>query len=214
MELFLMYVVDTGIDYISTGPELTLSDSRSAKYPLMILGYTVSSNLSHVITDRRSNYNRFRSHIRYYRPYMDIFKYIDNNKDLPLTVEIKSLGRYENMSELNDNLSLKLISYRFYYGDACLISNELLKNVGDINRYLRSETMLSETLIPETKVEEEVVKELSSIEKRRQSKKRYEDKIRDSLREKSKLYYAANKELLRQKRLAKKNGIVNSENNP
>jgi hypothetical protein len=69
------------------------------------------------------------------------------------------------------------------YGDKCL--------VGDYHSYFID------------KKEKPIEEVLSSAERRRISRRKYEDSIREELREKSKLYYAENKERLREKRIAK-----------
>lgn len=49
----------------------------------------------------------------------------------------------------------------------------------------------------------------SPEERRRQSRKKYEDSIREKLREKCRKYYSLNKERLREKRLAKTQNVGN-----
>jgi hypothetical protein len=60
------------------------------------------------------------------------------------------------------------------------------------------------------KKEKPIEEVLSSAERRKISRRKYEDSIREELREKSKKYYAENKERLREKRLAKAAAINNS----
>jgi hypothetical protein len=59
-----------------------------------------------------------------------------------------------------------------------------------------------------------VPKVMTSEEKRKISRKRYEDKVRDTLREKSKNYYATHKEELAEKRRIKRQESKTVGNNP
>jgi hypothetical protein len=161
------------------------------KYPCIVFGYTTVEELSTVISDRRGVYNKFKSHTRYYKEYMEVYKYVDNSeKPENLTIEILLLGENNDKNVMMETLHSNIIKYRLFYGDLVyakdyiLIMSKMKLNIG-----LEKEIIVQKVLTPG--------------EKRKISRKRYEDSVRDKLREKSKAYYALHKEELAEKRRQK-----------
>ena len=62
----------------------TLTFGNNLKFPLLWVGSTESPNLDNVIYDKRSCYIKFKKYIRYYRDYMELFKYQDLNPEFKL----------------------------------------------------------------------------------------------------------------------------------
>jgi hypothetical protein len=127
---------------------------------------------------------------------MEVFKYTDpgDNKHYnpKLEVYIKLMEKVIGEENLRDALDLMIIKHKLLYGDT--VANRLEKSI--IERLILK-------VPPEKKPAPKPEPVLTSAEKRKLSRKKYEDSIREKLRQKSKDYYAANKEALREKRLAK-----------
>jgi hypothetical protein len=162
----------------------------------IVFGYTSLNSMSRVVLDRRSMYVKFKNQRRYYKDYMEVFKYTDPGDTLHynprLNVYIKLMEKVTDEKKLNDTMNLMIIKYKLRYGDAV---------VNNVNNSIIDRVILKEPVILVPKPEP--APELTSAEKRKLSRKKYEDSIREKLRQKSKDYYAANKEILREKRLAK-----------
>jgi len=142
-----------------------------------------------VVKDRRSIYNKFKNNNRYYKEYMEVFKY--SEKHSVDRVEIHELGTADNKEAMMDLLLEYVIKYRLFYGDRCSVEEYILKI-----ELLNVEVGFSKVV--------KVPKTLTSAEKRKISRKRYEDSVRDSLREKSRNYYSLNKKELSEKRRLKR----------
>ena len=187
--VFVMYVVDSGVDSKSEYPELKLEVAESGKYPVVVLGYTGVESVHTVIKDRRSIYNKFKHHNRYYKEYMEVFKYCETNESG--VVDIHELATVDNKEAMIDLLLEYVIKYKLFYGDRCKAREYILK----IEKLNISVGVSKVVVVPKT---------LTSAEKRKISRKRYEDSVRDSLREKSRNYYAENKDSLSEKRRLKR----------
>ena len=187
--VFVMYVVDSGVDSESEYPELKIEVAESGKYPCLVLGYTTVSSVDTVIKDRRSIYNKFKHHNRYYKEYMDVFKYCESNETG--VVDIHELATTDNKASMMDLLFEYVIKYKFFYGDRCSAREYILK-IESMNISVGVHKVV------------EVPKVLTSAEKRKISRKRYEDSVREKLREKSRNYYAENKDSLSEKRRLKR----------
>ena len=200
---FMMYVVDKSVVAgDSTVPELNPMISKTKKYPCIVFGYTTVEDLDTVLKDRRSLYGQFKNHKRYYKDYMEVFKYVDKmNQNGNLTVNIRKLETNNNKNELLESMYTTVIKYRLYYGDACQM-DEWLSAIASLNM----DVGFSKVVV--------VPKVMTSEEKRKISRKRYEDKVRDTLREKSKNYYATHKEELAEKRRMKRQESKTLGNNP
>jgi hypothetical protein len=162
----------------------------------IVFGYTTLNLLNRALVDRRSVYTKFKNQKRYYKDYMEVFKYTDpgDNKHYnpKLEVYIKLMEKVIGEENLRDALDLMIIKHKLLYGDT--VANRLEKSI--IERLILK-------VPPEKKPAPKPEPVLTSAEKRKLSRKKYEDSIREKLRQKSKDYYAANKEALREKRLAK-----------
>jgi hypothetical protein len=189
----MMYVRDNSVTNVKDEgvPKLEVAVAESMKYPCIVFGYTTVEELSTVISDRRGVYNKFKSHTRYYKEYMEVYKYVDNSeKPENLTIEILLLGENNDKNVMMETLHSNIIKYRLFYGDLVyakdyiLIMSKMKLNIG-----LEKEIIVQKVLTPG--------------EKRKISRKRYEDSVRDKLREKSKAYYALHKEELAEKRRQK-----------
>ena len=189
----MMYVKDNSVTNVKDEgvPKLEVAVVESMKYPCIVFGYTTVEELSTVISDRRGVYNKFKNHSRYYKEYMEVYKYVDNSpKPENLTIEILLLGENNDKNIMMETLHSNIIKYRLFYGDLVyakdyiLIMSKMKLNIG-----LEKEIIVQKVLTPG--------------EKRKISRKRYEDSVRDKLREKSKAYYALHKEELAEKRRQK-----------
>jgi len=186
--VFVMYVVESGNTNKSEYPELKLEVADSGKYPCLVLGYTGVESVDTVIKDRRSIYNKFKHHNRYYKEYMEVFRYCE--RSTTGVVGIHELATADNKVALMDILYSFVVKYRFFYSDKCRVREHMLKI-----ELLNINITFGEIPVPKT---------LTSAEKRKISRKRYEDSVREKLREKSKNYYAEHKEELSEKRRLKR----------
>jgi hypothetical protein len=187
--VFVMYVVDSGVESESEYPELKIEVAESGKYPCLVLGYTTVSSVGTVIKDRRSIYNKFKHHNRYYKEYMDVFKYCESNETG--VVDIHELATTDNKASMMDLLFEYVIKYKFFYGDRCNAREYILK-IESMNISVGVKKVVEVPVV------------LTSAEKRKISRKRYEDSVREKLREKSRNYYSLNKEELSEKRRLKR----------
>ena len=182
--IYMMHVNEKESDY--------LENSKC-----IVFGYTSLIKLSRVILDRKSVYVKFKNQRRYYKEYMEVFRYTDPGDTFHynpmLNVFIKLMEKVTGEENVADAMNLMIIKHKILYGD--LVVNRLDKSIAD--RIILKEPVVEH--VPEL----EPAPELTSAEKRKLSRKKYEDTIREKLRQKSKDYYAANKEVLREKRLAK-----------
>ena len=121
---------------------------------------------------------------------MEVFRYSEKHSS-GLEVKIHELGTADKKEAMMDLLLEYVIKYKLFYGDRCNAREYILK-IENLN----IEVGFSKVV--------EVPKTLTSAEKRKISRKRYEDTVRDKLREKSKNYYAEHKEELSEKRRLKR----------
>ena len=192
--LFMMYVKDSSVKFIESDvPEPKVLVAESGKFPCVVFGYTTVDQLNLVMKDRKGLYVQFKKHNRYYKEYMEVFKYMDKNVSTNefLTTEILLLSSYEDKKEMLDSLYSYVIKYKLCYSEKCLAREYALEM-----EKLNIDVGFSKVVV--------VPKTLTSAEKRKISRKRYEDSVRDSLREKSRNYYAENKKELSEKRRLKR----------
>jgi hypothetical protein len=182
-KIYMMYVSVEEHDYLENSM-------------CIVFGYTTLNSMQRVLVDRRSVYTKFKNQKRYYKDYMEVFKYTDSSDNKhynpKLEVYIKRMEKVIGEENLSDALNLMIIKHTLLYGDT--VANK-------VNKSIIQRVILKEPVIPVPAPKPEPV--LTSAEKRKLSRKKYEDSIREKLRQKSKDYYAANKEALREKRLAK-----------
>ena len=187
--VFVMYVVESGNTNKSEYPELKLEVAESGKYPVVVLGYTGVESVGTVIKDRRSIYNKFKHHNRYYKEYMEVFRYCE--RSTTGVVDIHELATADNKASMMELLFEYVIKYKFFYGDRCSAREYILK-IESMNISVGVKKVVEVPVV------------LTSAEKRKISRKRYEDSVRDSLREKSRNYYSLNKKELSEKRRLKR----------
>ena len=192
--LFMMYVKDSSVKFIESDvPEAKVLVAESGKFPCVVFGYTTVDQLNLVMKDRKGLYVQFKKHNRYYKEYMEVFKYMDKNVSTNefLTTEILLLSSYEDKKEMLDSLYSYVIKYKLCYSEKCLAREYALEM-----EKLNIDVGFSKVVV--------VPKTLTSAEKRKISRKRYEDSVREKLREKSRNYYAENKKELSEKRRLKR----------
>ena len=191
--LFMMYVKDSSVKFIESDvPEAKVLVAESGKFPCVVFGYTTVDQLNLVMKDRKGLYVQFKKHNRYYKEYMEVFKYMDKHSSNEfLTTEILLLGSYEDKKEMLDSLYSYVIKYKLCYSEKCLAREYALEM-----EKLNIEVGFSKVVV--------VPVVLTSAEKRKISRKRYEDSVRQKLREKSRNYYAENKKELSEKRRLKR----------
>jgi len=199
----MMYVKDCSVKFIETEvPEAKVLVAESGKFPCVVFGYTTVDQLNLVMKDRKGLYVQFKKHNRYYKEYMEVFKYIEKHSSNEfLTTEIILLGSYEDKKVMLDSLYSYVIKYKLCYSDKCVAREYALEM-----EMLNIDVGFSKVVV--------VPKVLTSAEKRKISRKRYEDSVRDKLREKSKNYYAEHKEELSEKRRLKRRAAKTLGNNP
>ena len=200
VKVFLMYITDyPDIIHPQTNESIphvprldSFEDYKSGRFPFLFIGYTYGvKSLEHAIYDRRGIYKKYNDvtqKTRYYHDYMELFKL--ENKDETFKTKIILLKK-STSKDLEGVLKEFIIKYRMIYAEKCLI--------GDYHSYFTD------------KKEKPIEEVLTLAERRKISRRKYEDSIREELREKSKKYYAENKERLREKRLA--TGAANNNKN-
>jgi len=182
-KIYMMYVSVEEHDYLENSV-------------CIVFGYTTLNSMQRVLVDRRSVYTKFKNQKRYYKDYMEVYRYTDpgdnKNYNPRLNVFIKLMDKVIGEENLRDALDLMIIKHKLLYGD--VVANKVNKSI--VERVIFKDP-------PEQEPAPKPEPLLTSAEKRKLSRKKYEDSIREKLRQKSKDYYAANKEVLREKRLAK-----------
>ena len=192
--LFMMYVKDSSVKFIESDvPEAKVLVAESGKFPCVVFGYTTVDQLNLVMKDRKGLYVQFKKHNRYYKEYMEVFKYMDKNVSTNefLTTEILLLSSYEDKKEMLDSLYSYVIKYKLCYSEKCL-AREYALEMEKLNIDVGFSKVVKVPVV------------LTSAEKRKISRKRYEDSVREKLREKSRNYYAENKDSLSEKRRLKR----------
>ena len=201
----------------------TFNDADSDKFKMLWIFRTAAAgDTEGILKIKRNSWLKYERGEpgRYYQDYMKLFiteKELSNNnsrvgkndeyrvrifliKDIPFRNEDTNIpfrNEMTNTCESEKELMDVVTKYRVIYGNKVLLSTEYK------NYYCPPPP--EPVAPPEPK--------LSSEERRKQSRKKYEDSIRESLREKSRKYYALNKERLREKRLAKTQNVA-AENDP
>ena len=196
----------------------TFKDAESDRFKMLWIFRTAATgDMEGVLKIKRNSWLKYERGEpgRYYQEYMKLFiteKELSNNnsrvgkndeyrvrtfliKDIPFRVEDTNIpfrNEMTNKCENEKELMEVVTKYRVIYGDKLILSKEY----EDYYCPPPPEPVAP----PEPK--------LSSEERRKQSRKKYEDSIRESLREKSRKYYALNKERLREKRLAKTQNVA------
>ena len=158
------------------------------RFGLLYIGSTKSETLNTIIYDKRGSYVKCGDHQRYYRPFMDIFKYQERNPEFCIGVHLLESSVPDD--QLNTILNKYLVRYRLIYGDRLILDGNIKKMLID---YTNVDHHVREVYGPSIpKAERQVL-----------SRKKYEDHHRDRLNAKSKRYYESHKEILKAKRAAK-----------
>jgi len=193
--LYLLYVDDTSIDSSGSVTDLVLGGSR--KYPSMCFGTTKSSVLDNIIYDRRSSYVKFKNQKRYYRDYMEIFKFTDlhSSSNPHLAVRIISLKCDISDNQIPSVLKTFVIVYRLCYGSSLILTDPSQKLIIlDHIKYVNDPKHFRLAFEPD----------VPPAERKKQSCQKYAETHRDRLNAKSKRYYERNKLRLKEKRDAAK----------
>jgi hypothetical protein len=183
--------------YVSTStnpelyPDLSLTITN-VSYPLLYIGKTKSTSINNIIYDKRSSYTKSKAHRRYYRDYMDIFKYIENNPSI--TLGIHSLQEGVSDADIKNVYTKWLINYRLIHGSSVIIHDPETKKLL-LNFISHDYTRLYNTVHDRT---------LPVQERQVLSRRQYEIRHRNRLNEKSRRYYESHKEELKRKRNAKR----------
>jgi hypothetical protein len=176
--VYVLYIQNNGIKSKEpeSGPDFSFPNF--SKYPLIWFDTTTSVNLASIIYDKRSIYTKFKNQKRYYKEFMELFKYLENNDciDCPFSLHIKSIETGISKENLESRLSYHLLNYRVYHGSTLILSPgyRIL-----VDKELKRSYLSKESENPV-------------------------DSHRDRLNAKSKRYYERNKEKLKEKRAAKK----------
>jgi hypothetical protein len=185
----------------------TFNDADSDKFKMLWIFRTAATgDMEGVLKIKRNSWLKYERGEpgRYYQDYMKLFiteKELSNNNSrvgkndeyrvrIFLIKDIPFRNEMTNTCESEKELMDVVTKYRVIYGNKVLLSTE----------YKNYYCPPPEPVPPEPTPSPE--------ERRKQSRKKYEDSIRESLREKSRKYYALNKERLREKRLAKTQNVA------
>ena len=199
--IYLLYLHDKSVKYTGPGyPDFTFTNP--AIYPLLWIGTTNALNLSNVIYDKRSTYNKCKNQKRYFMEYMELFKYLEaHNYNTELSIEIKCLETSLPTTEIvNERMAHNLLIYRTFYGSHLLLNKDYREFL--IEGLKRFEKMVPDRLALDPSVSVEERKKISA--------KKYTETHREKLNAKSRRYYQRNKELIKEKRLAKIAEISNT----
>ena len=171
----------------------TFKDAESGNFPMLwIFQASNVGDMDYVPKIKRTTWLKYENgeKYRYYQEYMKLFETEkETSKKFKVGIHLIS-ENCESEKELMDVVK----KYRVIYGNKVLLSLEY-KN------YICPPPPPPEPVPPEPTPSPE--------ERRRQSRKKYEDSIREKLREKCRKYYSLNKERLREKRLAKTQNVGN-----
>ena len=192
--VYILYVEDSlFVNSPSTILGLGIGDTR--KFPILCLCTSTGANIDNVVYDKRSCYLKFKNQKRYYRYYMDIFKYIDSRPESNgLLVKTQILGSDISDISLNSYIKKMVILFRLRFGNSFVITDSSHKIF--LDEHIK---IVNDPTTERIKFESDVSKE----ERKQISAQKYSDTNREKLNAKSRRYYERNKELIKQKRLAK-----------
>ena len=186
-----VYVLYTSCErvHLSGTEVLPLLDfNLTNRFGLLYIGSTKSETLNTIIYDKRGSYVKCGDHQRYYRPFMDIFKYQERNPEFCIGVHLLESSVPDD--QLNTILNKYLVRYRLIYGDRLILDGNIKKMLID---YTNVDHHVREVYAPSIpKAERQVL-----------SRRKYEENNRDRLNAKSKKYYDTHKEILKVKRAAR-----------
>jgi len=193
--VYMLYVEDSSIPVPVESDILSPFPVNTRRYPVLWLGSSSVQNLDNVIYDKRSSYNKFKNQKRYYRSFMDIFKYMEQHSEGNPNLFIKLHTLEKDVTDIESVIKKYILMYCLAYGNnliktdpkhKCIIE-EHIKKIGN-NEFSRAVYDTS----------------LSLEERKKLSNEKYQNTHRKRLNEKSKRYYERNKEILKEKREAKK----------
>ena len=196
--VYILYVddpsvpVSPGIDITSKGTVLNFNTKR---FPLLWIGSTESLKLDNIIYDKKSSYLKFKNQKRYYRSFMDLFKYVEQQHESNPNLVIKIHSLETDVTDIDSVIKKYLLIYRLRYGTNMVISDPKHKLM--VEEYVTKISTLSFSRI----VYDPAV---PADERKKLSNQKYIDTHRERLNAKSKRYYERNKEKLKEKRDAKK----------
>jgi len=202
--IYVLYVTDTSVkvpDNLKihdTGfPPLFFPIIGLNKYPVVWIGKTLYDEIESVIYDKRSCYTKFKNQTRYWKDYMELFRYVELNQNgSNLVVGIHKLESTDDSDKSNDLLMKHFKNYRLYYG------NTLVSMDQDSKRLIENIVNSSQIkVLPKSKMVFEP--DIPLEDRRRITRKNYEKNHREQRIEKNKKYYEEHKEELKQKRLEK-----------
>jgi hypothetical protein len=187
-KLYILYVSQS--DRLSVRSTIPILDFNVVNnYPLLYIGSTKSESLNTIIYDKRGSYVKCGDHKRFYRGFMELFKYHEMNPSIS-TLGVHLLESGISDESLSDRMRHWLFVYRMVYGSNLVIS--------DIKTELS--TMLCMDIVCKREV---YGPSIPKADRQVLSRKKYEDQHRDRLNAKSKRYYESHKEILKAKRAAK-----------
>jgi len=200
--VYILYVEDPSIpvgpctEITSKSTELNFNTKR---FPMLWIGSTESLKLDNIIYDKKSSYLKFKNQKRYYRSFMDLFKYVEHQHESNPNLVIKIHSLETNVTDVDSVIKKYLLIYRLRYGTNVILSDPKHKLM--VEEYVTKISTLSFCRIvydPSLPVDE----------RKKLSNQKYIDTNRERLNAKSKRYYERNKEKLKEKRDAKKASVI------
>ena len=113
--VYILYVddpsvpVSPGIDITSKGTVLNFNTKR---FPLLWIGSTESLKLDNIIYDKKSSYLKFKNQKRYYRSFMDLFKYVEQQHESNPNLVIKIHSLETDVTDIDSVIKKYLLIYR------------------------------------------------------------------------------------------------------
>ena len=187
--IYVLFVIEPGMEPLHREYPDTESFSTTSRFPLMWLGTSECKSLCNLVYDKRSVYTKFKNHLRYYSDYMEVFKFVEMNSHIVgLTVRFHCLEKVFSKSNVVDRLCYYLLRYRMYHGDRLILTNGYRK--------LMQASFEKSMHVPRL---------LTSAEQKKLTIKKYVEAHREQINEKSRRWYESHKEVLKERRDAKKN---------
>jgi len=202
--IYILYVTDSTVKisenmktYDKGFPPLYFPIIGLNKYPMIWIGTTHYTELQSVIYDKRSCYTKFKNQLRYWKDFMELFKYVELNQNgSNLVIDIHKLDSSDD-PEISRSLLMKQFNlYRLYYGNSLVSMDQDSKRL--IEDIAKGFPIISKP-VKRTVFEPSIPKETRLLITR----KNYEKTHRQQINDKNKRYYERHKEELKEKRQAK-----------
>jgi hypothetical protein len=200
--VYILYVDDPSVPVpksIDITSKSTVSNFTTKRFPMMWFGSTEVLKLDNIIYDKKSSYLKFKNQKRYYRSFMDLFKYVEQQHESNPNLVIKLHTLETGVTDVDSVIKKYLLIYRLRYGTNVILSDPKHKLM--VEEYVGKISTLSFSRIVYDP-------SVPADERKKLSNQKYIDTHRERLNAKSKRYYERNKEKLKEKRDAKKASVI------